>query len=169
MSLLHSFEPVIGRHPRVLILGSMPGVKSLQDQQYYAHPRNAFWPIMGSVFSVQWPSDYAERVAQLKQMPIILWDVLQSCVREGSLDANIRADQLQANAIPELLQDYPSVRLIALNGNAAHNLFKRHVVGQISQPEQYILLRLPSTSPAYAGKSIEQKLAEWSTIRQFCN
>ncbi len=169
MSLLHSFEPLIGQQPKVLILGSMPGVKSLQDQQYYAHPRNAFWPIMAELFSIQWSDSYARRVDQLRQLPVILWDVLQSCHREGSLDSNIRQDQLQANAIPQLLLDYPTVALIAFNGATSEKMFKQHVMNQISHPERYTLLRLPSSSPAHAGKSLQQKLVEWSAIRQFCN
>jgi double-stranded uracil-DNA glycosylase len=169
MSLLRSFEPLIGRQPKVLILGSMPGVKSLQDQQYYAHPRNAFWPIMGELFSIEWSDSYARRVEQIKQLPVIIWDVLQSCHREGSLDSNIRNDQLQANAIPQLLLDYPTLRLIVFNGATSEKMFKRHLFNQIAYPERYTLLRLPSSSPAHAGKSFQQKLAEWSAIRQFCN
>lgn len=169
MSLLHSFEPIIGRQPKVLILGSMPGVKSLQDQQYYAHPRNTFWPIMGELFSIKWSDSYVQRVEQVKQLPVIIWDVLQSCQREGSLDSNIRSDQLQANAIPQLLLDNPTLVLIVFNGATAEKMFKQHLGSQISHPERYTLLRLPSTSPAHAGKSFEQKLIEWAAIRQFCN
>jgi double-stranded uracil-DNA glycosylase len=169
MSLLHSFEPLIGRHPKVLILGSMPGVKSLQDQQYYAHPRNTFWPIMGELFSIEWSDNYVQRVEQIKQLPVIIWDVLKSCRREGSLDSNIHSDQLRANAIPQLLLENPAVALIAFNGATSEKMFKQHVSSQISNPERYTLLRLPSTSPAHASKSFEQKMTEWSAIRQFCN
>jgi double-stranded uracil-DNA glycosylase len=169
MSLLHSFEPLIGQRPKVLILGSMPGVKSLQDQQYYAHPRNTFWPIMGALFSIEWSENYAQRVQQIQQLPVILWDVLQSCHREGSLDSNIRSDQLQANAIPQLLLDYPTLSLIAFNGATSEKMFKQHVIRHISYPDRYTLLRLPSTSPAHAGKSFQQKMEEWSVIREFCN
>jgi double-stranded uracil-DNA glycosylase len=169
MSQVQSFAPLIGTQPRVLILGSMPGVKSLQDQQYYAHPRNAFWPILGELFSVQWSHDYQQKINQIQQLPLILWDVLQSCQREGSLDSDIKSDQLQGNSIDQLLLSYPTLSFIAFNGGTAEKLFRKLILPRIDNAEPYTMLRLPSTSPAHASKSFQQKLSEWSVIREFCN
>lgn len=169
MPHIESFAPVIGTRPRVLILGSMPGVKSLQDQQYYAHPRNSFWPIMGELFSITWSHNYQQKLNQVRKLPLILWDVLYRCQRSGSLDSNIQSDQLMANAIPQLLQDHADLSLIAFNGATAEKLFRQLVLSQLKQPEAYTLLRLPSTSPAHASQSFQQKLAQWSVITDFCN
>ena len=91
MALVHSFEPVIGNNPRVLILGSMPGIASLDAIQYYAHPRNAFWPIIADLFSIDINCEYPQRIEQVKQLPVILWDTIKACHREGSLDSNIQS------------------------------------------------------------------------------
>ena len=168
MPRVQSFDPIIGVQPRVLILGSMPGVESLKQQRYYAHPRNAFWPIMAALFDQQWPEEYPQRIAQLRRLPLILWDVLHSCHRPGSLDSSILADQQQANPIAELLQQYDSIRWIVFNGQTAEKLFRQHVLGSIDERSRFELIRLPSTSPAHASKNLQQKLEEWSVIRDYC-
>ena len=145
----------------------MPGVKSLEAQQYYAHPRNAFWPIMAELFTVTWSSDYQQRVAQLQQLPVMLWDVLKQCQREGSLDSDIEADNLEANAIAQLLNEQTSVRVIAFNGGAAETLFKRHVAKSISNLSDFNLMRLPSTSPAHASMNLQQKLQAWRELESY--
>ena len=167
MSLVESFNPVIGRSPRVLILGSMPGITSLQQQQYYAHPRNAFWPIMAEIFAVRWRDDYAERIQQLQSLPLILWDTLKRCQREGSLDSAIVKDRLQANDIAGLLDRYSSIRLIAFNGAAAEKYFNQAVADSLNQAGRVDRVRLPSTSPAHASKNLLQKLAEWRVIQAY--
>lgn len=164
MPFVESFDPVIGKNPRVLILGSMPGVASLQAQQYYAHPRNAFWPILSELCGIVWSQDYEERIRQLKALPLVLWDVLQSCKREGSLDANIAQDQLQPNAIPELLHDYPCIKLIVFNGATSEKVFLQKVAGTVADIARLQLIRLPSTSPAYASKTLQQKTDDWRII-----
>ncbi len=169
MTRVESFAPVIGTQPRVLILGSMPGVRSLHEQQYYAHPRNSFWPIMGELFSINWAHSYPQKIKQISALPLVLWDVLNSCRRDGSLDSNIQKDQLMPNAIVQLLRDYTSIRLIAFNGATAEKLFRQLIIEQLDNPEAYTLLRLPSTSPAHASKNFQQKLDEWSAILEFCN
>ncbi len=166
MPRIQSFDPIIGADPKIMILGSMPGVASLEAQQYYAHPRNAFWPIMAELFAVQWSGDYARRVAQLRALPVILWDVLKSCSREGSLDTAIAAQDVEANAIPALLQQFPELALIAFNGATAERYFKRHVSSEINNRRAVQYVRLPSTSPAHASLSLEQKLAHWRVILQ---
>ena len=169
MPRVESFAPVIGTRPRILILGSMPGVKSLQEQQYYAHPRNSFWPIMGELFSINWAQSYPQKIKQVSTLPLVLWDVLNSCRRDGSLDSNIQNDQLKPNTLAQLLRDYPSIRLIVFNGATTEKLFRQLVIDELDNPNVYTLLRLPSTSPAHASKSFQQKLEAWSAILEFCN
>jgi double-stranded uracil-DNA glycosylase len=147
----------------------MPGVKSLQQQQYYAHPRNAFWPIMEQLFGIDSSANYHQRIRQLRKQPLILWDVLQHCQRQGSLDADIRSETLKANPIERMLRDYATLRLVAFNGASAEKYFVRLVKPLIAHADALTLLRLPSTSPAHASKSFEQKLLEWSVIGEFCN
>ena len=169
MPIVQSFDPVIGTNPKVLILGSMPGVASLELQQYYAHPRNGFWPIMAELFGVEWAPDYANRIEQLQQLPVILWDVLRSCRREGSLDAAICSSEFEPNAIAELLQRHTSVRLIAFNGATAEKFFRQQVAPDIPDLERFDLRRLPSTSPAHASKRLAQKLEDWRIILTYCS
>lgn len=169
MPRVESFDPIIGSDPRVLILGSMPGVKSLQAQQYYAHPRNAFWPIMAELFAIEWDRQYQRRIEQLQTLPVALWDVLGSCYREGSLDAAISSANMQVNPIAQLLFDCPGIALIAFNGTTAEKLFRRLVWPNVSDQSGLNLLRLPSTSPAHASMNLEQKLSAWSAINEHLN
>jgi len=164
---VQSFEPVIGRRPRIIILGSMPGVASLDAVQYYAHPRNAFWPIMAELFAIDQRASYAERIRQVTRLPLILWDTLQSCHRPGSLDSNIDANSVRANDFPRLLQGYPEIKAILFNGATSEKYFKQLVVPQLDDHPDIELLRMPSTSPAHAGMSFEQKLETWRRILEF--
>ena len=169
MPLVESFDPVIGVNPKVLILGSMPGVKSLQVQQYYAHPRNAFWPIMSALFDIDWAVDYDTRIEQFKALPLALWDVLGACHREGSLDADISQEQLQVNPIDRLLQEHLGISLIVFNGATAERFFRQKAAESISNLHRYSLLKLPSTSPAHASRTLQQKLDEWQAIGKYLN
>lgn len=148
---------------RVLILGSMPGVASLNRQAYYAHPRNAFWPIMGDLLQHQaWSDAFDERYALLKQRYIGLWDVLASCERAGSLDSAIKHHTIQINDIPGLVARHNECRAIVLNGGKAAELFKRYVLPQNSTCfAQLNLIELPSTSPANARLSLADKTRIW--------
>ncbi len=165
MTQVESFAPVIGVRPRILILGSMPGVASLEAVQYYAHPRNAFWPIMGELFGIDATTDYAQRIAQISEQPIVLWDTLKSCYRPGSLDSAITRDSVEANEIPGLLGEFTGVRAIACNGATSANYFRKLVLPQVS--ESIELLPMPSTSPANAGMNFEQKLEAWRRLLEF--
>jgi hypoxanthine-DNA glycosylase len=167
MPVLQSFKPIVGSHPRVMILGSMPGVASLDAQQYYAHPRNAFWPIMAELFDVEWSGDYAQRVVQFQRLPLVLWDVLHNCQRKGSLDADIETHNLVPNDIVQMLQDYPAISLIAFNGATAQQLFRRHVLPRLAQARELELLRLPSTSPANARLDLAAKLDQWRVLLHY--
>ena len=168
MNEIRSFEPLIGRGPKVLILGSMPGVASLDVRQYYAHPRNVFWPIMSALFDIDWTEHYGMRVEQFRRLPLALWDVLQTCARRGSLDAAIERDSIRLNDIAGLLDEHPGIRLIAFNGRTAEQLFRRHQLKALTQ-ERPDTIVLPSTSPAHAAKTFEQKLDEWRRILAYLN
>jgi len=164
---VHSFAPVLGKRPRILILGSMPGIASLEAVEYYAHPRNAFWPIMAELFSIDATRDYDERIAQIQQAPVILWDTLKRCERPGSLDARIKRDSVEANDIPGLLDKHPGVRVVACNGATSANYFRKLVLPNLSPGIEIELLSMPSTSPANAGMTFAQKLAAWQRLLDY--
>lgn len=157
----NGFAPIVRDDARVLILGSLPGISSLQQQQYYAHPQNSFWRIQQSLFNIPAQASYIERCEQLMKNHIALWDVCQSAQRAGSLDNAINTSSVIANDIAGLLQSCMHIELIALNGNAALQLFKRHI--PLHRPIG--LLALPSTSPAHARLRFEEKLALWQKIK----
>ncbi|GGC06541.1 DNA-deoxyinosine glycosylase [Marinobacterium zhoushanense] len=166
MSEAVSFMPQWREDARVLILGSMPGTASLSAQQYYAHPRNAFWPIMAQLcgFSVELP--YAARITALKASGVALWDVIGRCHRPGSLDSSIDTDSIEPNDLAELIQRLPQLSLIGCNGATAHKLLYRQWPELISVLHGRIqILRLPSTSPAHAAMAYEQKLHYWQVIQ----
>jgi len=164
---VQSFAPILGKHPRILILGSMPGIASLEAVQYYAHPRNVFWPIMADLFSIDAEADYAQRIAQISEVPVILWDTLKRCERPGSLDASIKHDTVEANDIPGLLAEYPAISAVACNGATSANYFRRLVMPQISAGIEIDLLPMPSTSPANAGMTFAQKLTAWRRLLDY--
>ena len=114
-----SFPPLVGRAPRVLVLGSMPGLRSLQAARYYAHPHNAFWPIMGQLLGFEGGADYDTRCRALTAAGVALWDVMASCERRGSLDSAIVRSSVQPNDIAALLEREPGIRAILFNGAAA--------------------------------------------------
>lgn len=167
MARVRSFEPLVGRQPRILILGSMPGIASLQAVQYYAHPRNAFWAIMAELFGIDPTASYSQRVAELSRHPLILWDTLQACHRPGSLDSNIDAKTARANDFPGLLKRFPEIRAILFNGATAERYFKQLVLPNLPEKLELTLLRMPSTSPAHAGMDFEQKLSAWRQLLDF--
>ena len=155
-AVAHSFDWLAAPDAQILIVGSMPGIASLQQQQYYAHPRNAFWPVMQQIFN--WPDlDYEQRCKALISEKIAVWDVLRSCRRRGSLDGNIETDSLLINDFSAFFHHHPDIKAILLNGGKAAQLFKRHVM----VPTGIELTPLPSTSPAYAAMSFEVKLEKW--------
>lgn len=165
MSMVTGFPPICGDRPRALVLGSMPGTASLQAQQYYAHPRNAFWPIMQALFGIGADLAYAERCRLLQAHRIALWDVLKGCSRKGSLDSAIVQGSIEPNDLAGLLRDNPSIRAICFNGQMAEKAYLRHVLPGLSGNAADIgLHRLPSTSPANASWSFERKLAAWRVL-----
>ena len=163
----YGFPPIIGKNPQILILGSMPGIKSLEEQQYYAHPRNAFWPIMSALFAIDLNLNYQQRCEGLSRQGVAVWDVLKSCQRQGSLDSAIEKDTIEINDFNQLLTDHTSIKHIYFNGGAAEQLFKRYVLKTLSNSQLNItMMKLPSTSPAHASKTFEQKYNEWVKIPQ---
>lgn len=153
-----SFSPVIGDAPRVLVLGTLPGKESLRRQQYYGHPRNAFWRIMFDLLGENTKDNYDDKLDFIKANNIALWDVCYSAYRPGSLDSHIKMEV--ANSIDELLKTHSSLKVIAFNGKKASDLFDKHFERR-SDVQYYTLL---STSPANAAYSYEQKRENWSQI-----
>ena len=125
---VHSFAPIARVDARVLILGSMPGTASLAAGRYYAHPRNAFWPIVAGVCGVAADAAYELRLAALQDRGIALWDVLQSCERAGSLDGDIDPASTQANDFVALFATHRRLAAVLCNGGTAHALFRRSVL-----------------------------------------
>lgn len=158
----HSFAYAARADARLLILGSMPGEASLAAQQYYAHPRNLFWPFMDALFGVPAAAPYAERLRRLNAAGVALWDVLAACERPGSLDGRIVRASEVANDFAAFFAQHRALEAIALNGGKAAEAFARHV--QRASPSAVARLRvlhLPSTSPANAGQSAAHKLDRW--------
>lgn len=160
----HSFPPISRPDARLLILGSMPGKVSLRDQQYYAHPQNAFWRITADVLGFDAASPYPDRVTALQSHRIALWDVLKSCTRESSLDADIDPSTIVPNDFASFFAKHSQIRRVCFNGAKAATLFARHVTPTLPSTLELELLQLPSTSPANAGVSRAEKLRAWQAI-----
>lgn len=161
MSVLRSFPPALGRAPRVLILGSMPGPKSLRRRQYYGYPGNHFWRLIAAVLGEAAPGGYPERLAMLRRGRVALWDVLAACRRDGALDGAIRS--ARPNDIPGLLARQPSLRAVFVNGRAAQAYLRRFHGTGLPVPVHY----LPSSSPANARGGYAAKLRRWRPIRRW--
>ena len=161
MSVVRSFAPIADARARVLILGSMPGVESLRAGQYYAHPRNLFWPIVCELLGAGASQPYARRVKLLQRARIALWDVLKSCVREGSLDSSIDDASVVPNDFKSFFRRHPKITRVFFNGAKAEACYRKHVL-PVARTLQY--QRLPSTSPAHASLSRERKLDAWASV-----
>ncbi|WP_321506139.1 DNA-deoxyinosine glycosylase [uncultured Methanoregula sp.] len=150
--------PVCGDDPRVLILGSFPSVISLEGTRYYGNPQNRFWRIMGDLFLIDASLPYGQRIEQVKAHRIALWDVIHSCSRKGSADTRIRDPVF--NEIGAFLAARPGITLVALNGTTAARYFR-----QACGTTGVDTVLLPSTSPAHARSSYEEKLERWNIIK----
>jgi hypoxanthine-DNA glycosylase len=163
MTKIYSFPPIADTGARLLILGSMPGKASLEANQYYAHPRNLFWPILGELLGAGPALDYAQRARILTASGIALWDVLKSCRRASSLDADIDKSTMIANDFTAFFAAHPYIDRVFFNGATAEQTFRRHVLPTLNN-KTILLQRLPSTSPAHAALSYQQKLQSWRII-----
>jgi double-stranded uracil-DNA glycosylase len=163
--LARSFPPVFAADALILILGSMPGRASLQAGQYYAHPHNAFWPIIETLLGISGPLGYGDRIRLLTRARIALWDVLGACIRNGSLDSSIMPSSILVNDFSIFFEAVPGIQAIFFNGSTAEREYTRRVIPRL--PDRFAVLptyRLPSTSPAMAGMTRIQKLEHWRRI-----
>ncbi len=180
-SVCKSFPPIEPPHARLLILGSMPGKASLNKGQYYAHPRNAFWPIMQHLIGLDpaWP--YKDRLDALHSAGIALWDVLDSCERSSSMDQDIVPASETLNDIQGLLARHPGLFAVAANGQKAASLLRRHL-SIVRQPtstsmrtsetltvnnRSLAFFALPSTSPASARLNLAAKKHQWEVLTSY--
>lgn len=160
-ALLHGLAPVAGPRTRLLLLGSFPSQASLAAQQYYAHPRNQFWPLVSALFAVDLrPMPYARRLREVQARGLGIWDVYAACERDGSLDASIR--HARPNPLAELVATLPCLRCIAHNGGESARSMR------ITRGLAAGCRRLPSSSPANASWSFERKLAAWREVFAAC-
>lgn len=155
----YSFKPISNKDATILILGTMPGEQSILLDQYYGHSRNNFWKLLFTIFETPFSEDYENRKALILNNNIALWDVLQVCERQGSLDSAIKNEV--ANDFEYFLKNHPKINHIFFNGQKAASFFKKYV----SLEKDYPTTILPSTSPANAGKTFEEKLSEWKKIK----
>jgi TDG/mug DNA glycosylase family protein len=155
------FPPIENRRARILVLGSMPGEASLAAGQYYAYHHNQFWRITGAILGFEPAAPYARRKTALKKAGIALWDVLESCVRPGSLDSAIHGDSMRVNDFAAFLGAHPGIRRVCFNGQKAASAWRRHVAATLPATLQLEYRLLPSTSPAHAGMSYLSKLRVW--------
>ncbi|MBT8439823.1 MAG: DNA-deoxyinosine glycosylase [Gammaproteobacteria bacterium] len=165
MGTVTGFPPIADSKAVILILGSMPSIKSLQAHQYYAHPYNSFWFIMSALFADNGELDYNARKSLLLHNRIALWDVLDTCQREGSLDSSIKNETIVVNDFNTFFVEHPLIQAVYFNGTRAQQEYNRQVLPKLDEKFSSIeYQRLPSTSPAMASLSREQKLQQWKAI-----
>ena len=167
MPHIHCFAPIEDSRSTVLILGSMPGKASLQAEQYYAHSRNSFWRVMGDLIGAGTALPYESRVRRLKSCRIALWDVLNSCTRKSSLDSDIDESSITPNDFISFYRTHPKIAHVFFNGAKAEACYRKYVLTSLSEKFKSLQCqRLPSTSPANASLSYEQKLRAWRIVAQ---
>jgi len=163
--IISGFPPIARKDAKILILGSMPGAESLRRQQYYAHPRNAFWPVMMSLLGVDPELDYRHKSKILIENRIAVWDTLKACIRSGSLDTAIVNASIEVNDFSLFFQQHVSIRYVFFNGRKSEQLFRRYAMKAL--PEQGRTLEyhvLPSTSPAMASLTRQEKTECWRLL-----
>lgn len=161
------FPAVARRDADTLILGSLPGRRSLEMQQYYAHPRNSFWKLLATIFDVDTELPYSRRVGILTANRIALWDVLAAAQRPGSLDSSIVHASASVNDFEAFFRAHPAIRRVFFNGRKAEELFRRYALPKLGQESSAIRYEsLPSTSPAHAGMTFARKLERWRKLKE---
>lgn len=167
MSDIDGFAPIVSGNASVLILGTMPSEASLLRQQYYGHPRNAFWPMMIAMFGLDPGLCYQRRKEMLMENGIAVWDVLQSCNRLGSQDSNIKLATIKTNDLAGFFTEYNCIKRVYFNGRMAEKLYQKQILPALNHRFSYLEYQcLPSTSPAYASLKFEQKMEAWKVIKQ---
>lgn len=162
------FSYVANRNARLLILGSLPGVRSIEEQQYYAQPQNTFWRIMGELFGASRELSYAQRLRKLRASGIALWDVAAAAERPGSLDSAIVHRSVEANDFGSFFETHRRIGLICFNGAKAAELYRRLVLPALDEPFASIpTQRMPSTSPAHAAMPYAKKLEAWRIVSEY--
>ena len=168
MNTITGFPPIAEDNAVILILGSMPSIKSLEAQQYYAHPQNSFWFIMTKLLGCATVTAYSERKKLLTRNRIALWDVLKTCRRKGSLDSSIENGTTVLNDFNAFFAEHPSIRAVFFNGSRAQQEYNRHILPSLDPGYAALAYeRLPSTSPAMASLSRDQKLKAWRRIMEY--
>ena len=157
---ISSFPAIIDQNSKILILGSIPGVKSLEKQEYYGHPQNKFWKIIFELFNEEFSENYTHKINILEKNHIEIWDVIDSCERKGSLDSEIKNEE--ANPILELLENHKKISAIFCNGGKSFKILQ-HILGK---GFRIPIILLPSTSPLHTI-SFEEKLEKWKIIRNY--
>ena len=158
MTNCSGFPPSVDQYSKNLILGSMPGIRSLTMQQYYAHKQNRFWPLMSMILTEKPQGIYKDKLSMLLRHHIALWDSLDLCQREGSLDTAIEEEI--PNDFPVFFTEYPQIHKVCFNGTAACRLFKKHY-NTLLDDLHIEAVTLPSTSPANARWHLEKLLPIW--------
>ena len=164
-----SFAPIATPTTSVLILGSMPSQRSLQNCRYYDHPQNSFWWIMSKLLDFSESLNYEVKCRHLKLSNYGIWDVLYDCKRPGSLDSDIERNSEQVNDFDKFLKEHKDVKLIAFNGAAAKNIFMRHWSELLRTRKDIDYVQLPSTSPAHAKINRSEKLQQWRASLRLSN
>ena len=158
MNRSKSFLPIIDKQTKILILGSLPGKKSLELRQYYGHPRNRIWKILAHITNNEIPQNYERKKEFLFKYNIGLWDVAHSAYREGSMDSNIKKER--PNDIENLLESHESIRVIGFNGKKAEKMFYKY----FKERKHLMYVPLPSTSPANMAINFEEMCSRWSDL-----
>jgi TDG/mug DNA glycosylase family protein len=156
--LITAFPPLVAHNPHTLILGTMPGEQSLKANQYYAHPKNQFWKFMGEIYGADPALPYDQRVRILVHHGIAVWDVVRACVRHGSMDQNIKEEEV--NDFETFYRSHQSITRVVFNSLTAERIYKKKASTKLSQNLEY--WRVPSPSPANARMSYRDKLALWA-------
>ena len=158
MNRSKSFLPIIDKETKILILGSLPGKKSLELREYYGHPRNRLWEILAHLTNNEIPQNYERKKEFLFKYNIGLWDVAHSAYREGSMDSNIKKER--PNDIENLLESHESIRVIGFNGKKAEKMFYK----SFKEKTHLRYVPLPSTSPANMAINFEEMCRRWSDL-----
>jgi len=166
--MLSGFTAITSTNAKILILGSMPSQTSLDEHQYYAHPRNSFWFIIESLFSGHSQLSYQQRIRLLQDNNIAVWDVLKNCIRAGSLDSAIEQQSIITNDFNSFYRKYPSIKYVFFNGTKSETEYNKRVLPTLTTQFSHLkTTRLPSTSPAMAKLNPNEKLEYWSIIREY--